>query len=491
MRLKYRSLLVGFALFVFGLPLSQAQETPATELIRQWASGASASSSFGTDGWGPQQATGEPNTPDCGDYRSAWASLNTTGVETLTLVFDEPVIPSQVNIHQTYNPGAITSVLLVNSSTGETSALPDSADPVGNTACPGVFSLDVIGFAGLVDTVVIEFDMSLVGSWNEIDAVELVGSLDTPPSSTFALAAPTSEQWAESAKASSQFGDPSWSASQATGEPNTTECGDVTTAWASASATGQDTLTLNFAQAVIPTAIKVYQTYNPGAITGISVTNSTTSQTVDLPNSADPVGNTDCPGVFSLPVTGVGLVDRVTLTLDQTLTGNWNEIDAVQLVGYVLSEQVSSGGLTVTYPQGWVSSGEEPDYIYIASDDATLTIVEDGDSANQAPNTVGLSIALPASIAEIGLTGATPVDILTEFVTLAESTGAVEPYPALGENAVITTMQGSPVAPEGAVVIATTFNGETILVAVQVGPNGTYEDVEALAVAILQTITAQ
>jgi hypothetical protein len=143
--------------------------------LRQWASAADGTSQYGSSGWSFAQATGEPDTADCGDRTTAWASSSSRGVDSLTLTFDAAVIPTQINIYQTYNPGSIIAVEVANSSTGESFSLSDSADPPGNTPCPGVFSLDVLGAETPVDTVTIYLDQTIGGSWNEIDAVELVG----------------------------------------------------------------------------------------------------------------------------------------------------------------------------------------------------------------------------------------------------------------------------------------------------------------------------
>jgi hypothetical protein len=142
-------------------------------------------------------------------------------------------------------------------------------------------------------------------------------------------------QWAASAVATSQYGSDNWSAAQATGEPNVNVCGDEVKAWASSISTGQDSITLTYSNAVVPTEINIYQTYNPGAIIGVQVSNTLTGFTLNIPNSADPVGNTPCPGVFTLDVAGLvpQSIDSVTIILDQRLTGSWNEIDAVELVG--------------------------------------------------------------------------------------------------------------------------------------------------------------
>lgn len=145
--------------------------------VRQWAAEATGSSQYGTESWSFLQATGEPNTDACGDIVSAWASETSTGKDDLSLTYEAPVIPSQISIYQTYNPGSIIRVEVSNSSTEETAELPNSADEPGNTDCPGVFVLEVEDIDFAVDTVTIYLDQTIGGSWNEIDAVELVGTV--------------------------------------------------------------------------------------------------------------------------------------------------------------------------------------------------------------------------------------------------------------------------------------------------------------------------
>ncbi|MBN8634718.1 MAG: tetratricopeptide repeat protein [Anaerolineae bacterium] len=140
-------------------------------------------------------------------------------------------------------------------------------------------------------------------------------------------------QWASSATATTEYTADAWSAMQASGAPDTTECADIRTAWASSDSRGVDSLTLTYAQAVVPTQINIYQTLGPGSITGVQVV-TVDGDVIDLPNSVDPPGNTPCPGVFTVDVTGVTpLVSGVIVNLDQSIGQGWNEIDAVELVG--------------------------------------------------------------------------------------------------------------------------------------------------------------
>lgn len=157
-------------------PTPEPEATAASGEVRQWASSAEATSEYSSNGWDAGQATGEPDSLGCGDYSTSWASATSTEAASLTVMFDTPVIATEVNIHQTYTPGSIVSIELLLEG-GDTLEVPDSADPVGNTECPGVFTIDVSGLsAEPVVGVTINVDQSIGGNWNEIDAVELVGT---------------------------------------------------------------------------------------------------------------------------------------------------------------------------------------------------------------------------------------------------------------------------------------------------------------------------
>ncbi len=144
----------------------------------------------------------------------------------------------------------------------------------------------------------------------------------------------TLSQWAVSAWASSEYSNPAWSAAQATGAPDTDQCGDIETAWASENSDGADFLALEYAVPVIPTEINIYETYNPGAVVRVDVTD-VPGNTVTI-YEADPVVEETCPLVLSISVTGIDYpVVGVTVYVDQTNHPGWNEIDAVELVGTV------------------------------------------------------------------------------------------------------------------------------------------------------------
>ncbi len=141
----------------------------------------------------------------------------------------------------------------------------------------------------------------------------------------------TLSQWASSASASSEYGEDSWSAAQALGAPDTTECGDFTTAWASYYYDGVDWLDVGFEIPVVPTQIKIYETYNPGSIVKVEVRDEAGSfHTV---YEATPAYVETCPRTLTINLSDMDLkVSAVLISVDQSVLMNWNEIDAVELV---------------------------------------------------------------------------------------------------------------------------------------------------------------
>jgi hypothetical protein len=159
-----------------------------------------------------------------------------------------------------------------------------------------------------------------------------------PPSTTTQEKPPSAaqktelKQWGVSATASSQYGDKDWAAAQATGAPNTKECGDKTSAWASSSATGVDWLEVTYASPVTPTQINIYETYNPGSIVKVELRD--TNGDYHSVYTASPSVVSECPRTLVVDVKDVtSPVNAVRISLDQTKSPSWNEIDAVELVG--------------------------------------------------------------------------------------------------------------------------------------------------------------
>ena len=162
-------------------PVEVPQENPSPEPpvvagpeIRQWAVSATASSEYGSVDWSAAQATGAPDTPECGDWVTAWASSPSDSIEQIELSFATPVVPTQINIHESYNPNQVTMVEVKDLSGRYVQIF--ATVPVQKADCPFVLTVNIPNVDFLVNAVRITINQSQLGvGWNEIDAVELVG----------------------------------------------------------------------------------------------------------------------------------------------------------------------------------------------------------------------------------------------------------------------------------------------------------------------------
>jgi hypothetical protein len=144
-------------------------------------------------GWGPEQATGPPDTPGAGDFRSAWASLTPDGQdEWLMLEYAESILPAAVLVHETYNPGALVRVTVFKLD-GEEVEVWKGKDPTAQGSGKGVSEIAVdVPFK--TNRVKIYLDSKAVTGWNEIDAV---GLRDSGGKTHWATGADASSTFAE------------------------------------------------------------------------------------------------------------------------------------------------------------------------------------------------------------------------------------------------------------------------------------------------------
>ncbi len=123
--------------------------------------------------WGPEQMIGPPDTwPRAGDQGTAWASLTEDGQDEWVMVeYAEAVQPSAVLVFETYNPGAVSRVLVYKLD-GEEVEVWKGTDP---TPVGSGLGISVIPFRTAFKTnrVKIELRSKEVGGWNEIDTVGL------------------------------------------------------------------------------------------------------------------------------------------------------------------------------------------------------------------------------------------------------------------------------------------------------------------------------
>ena len=145
----------------------------------------------------------------------------------------------------------------------------------------------------------------------------------------------TNGQWAATASASSEYGDltnGSWTAYQATGQPNVSEYGDNGSAWAPKEKNkGAEWLETTFNTPVNATSVKIKESYGSGAITKVELKDAT-GKYYEVWSGADTTRGLNFMTVSFEKTTYK--VAAVKVTFDTTkVPSEWAEIDAVQLIG--------------------------------------------------------------------------------------------------------------------------------------------------------------
>jgi hypothetical protein len=162
-----------------------------------------------------------------------------------------------------------------------------------------------------------------------LDALPGLGA--GPRGDAAATASGPISQWAATATASSFYGLPDWSPNRATGAPDVTTCSDDARAWSSARGNGVEWLELTYSGHVYATEVRVYQTFGRGAVSRISL--------IDVEGNAQVAWEGEdvtapCPGVLIARVAQTSTrIAAVRIDLDESRTGFWNQIDAVELIG--------------------------------------------------------------------------------------------------------------------------------------------------------------
>ena len=124
-----------------------------------------------------------------------------------------------------------------------------------------------------------------------------------------------------------------WSPRQATGPPDTPTPGDRVTAWASAYPdVAGDWLELSYPNAVVPRSVKVYESYNPGAVCRVTAFKADGTE-INAWQGTDPTPTTAPSGTSDIPVSVPFATNRIRIYLASEKVPGWNEIDAAGLVG--------------------------------------------------------------------------------------------------------------------------------------------------------------
>lgn len=140
-------------------------------------------------------------------------------------------------------------------------------------------------------------------------------------------------QFAIAAEATSQYGDDGYAPAQATGAPDVGTASDNPLAWASESPDGgEEQLTLTYEHAVTPTGVRIYESYNPGAVVAVEAYDEDEEEWVVLWEGEEQTDETI--RVFSPELEEAEFTTtQIRLTLDTESVTGWNEIDAVELLG--------------------------------------------------------------------------------------------------------------------------------------------------------------
>ena len=160
---------------------SAAERYPATGVVYQWSISAEASTEFASPEWGAEQVVGKPDAPGCGDYQFAWASAASDSIDTLEVTFSASVYPLEIVIHESYNPDQVVKVEVFDPETGGYYAVLQKNPVQVDRPCPYQLIIPVEGISFKTNLVRITVDQSQLGlGWNEIDAVQLIGSINQP-----------------------------------------------------------------------------------------------------------------------------------------------------------------------------------------------------------------------------------------------------------------------------------------------------------------------
>jgi hypothetical protein len=143
----------------------------------QWAIQATASSTYGdaqgTAPYSANQATGAPNVDRYADDGSAWASKTADGgIEWLDLKYPKPVRANEVRIRESCGSGAVIKVEVYDEQ-GGAHAVWQGNDPTTE------LNYLMVKFPKTIfktDRVKITLATNVVPGWNEIDAVQLLGT---------------------------------------------------------------------------------------------------------------------------------------------------------------------------------------------------------------------------------------------------------------------------------------------------------------------------
>lgn len=144
-------------------------------VVPQWASSVRAvSSQYSEAQWSAARVLGAPDVfPNHGDNGNAWASLGADDRnEWIEVGYAQPIRISAVEVYETYNPGAVSSIELITASGEHITtylAIPGARGTVANK-----LRADVGCTSEPIVAVKVELASTVVAGWNELDAIGIV-----------------------------------------------------------------------------------------------------------------------------------------------------------------------------------------------------------------------------------------------------------------------------------------------------------------------------
>ena len=130
--------------------------------------------------WSAIQATGSPDTyPEYGDKVTAWASqFSDSSDEFISIAFDTIQYVEQINIYETYNPGAVTAVSLRDASNGNWVPVYIGDVELDLPSESRIMVINIERTSFEADAVKLDIASTQVSGWNEIDAVAIIGAYE-------------------------------------------------------------------------------------------------------------------------------------------------------------------------------------------------------------------------------------------------------------------------------------------------------------------------
>lgn len=158
--------------FNIGNQLYEVSESPGVVFDKkQLQQGGDSGYALSGRPWGPEQATGAPNSPaSLGDHPTAWASLTEDNQdEWLLLTYEKSIPVSAILVYESYNPGALRQIDQVSGERVYT--LWKGGDPVQALKDGRYVARIKLKQPITLSQIRLEIKSTEIRGWNEIDAV--------------------------------------------------------------------------------------------------------------------------------------------------------------------------------------------------------------------------------------------------------------------------------------------------------------------------------